>query len=72
MIKNIKPLLTLAALIMAPIIANATPVASSVTGKLLSPVTDTTTNYFDPANRMVPPGYGNLAGTVAAQHQETG
>jgi hypothetical protein len=62
--RNIKALLTLAALMIVPIVANATLVGSSVTGTLFTPVTNTTTNYFDPAHGEVPPGYGNSAGTT--------
>lgn len=64
MTKNTKALLALTALMAGPMVANATLVGSSVTGTLLSPVTNTTTNYFDPANGEVPPGYGNSAGTT--------
>jgi hypothetical protein len=56
--------LTALVLLSGPIVANASLVGSSVTGSLFTPVTNTTTNYFDPANGDVPPGYGNSAGTT--------
>ncbi len=56
MTKNSRTVLALTTLMAAPMGANASLVGSSVTGTLLSPVTDTTTNYFDPANGEVPHG----------------
>jgi hypothetical protein len=48
----------------APLAAGASIIGSPVTGTLITPVNNTATNYFDPANGDVPPGYGNSAATT--------